>query len=100
MGELANCPNCGALFVKGVRTVCNNCFKEEEEMFNKVYAYVRKKENRMATVTEVSEATGVEEKIIMKFVKEHRLHTVQFPNLSYNCDRCGNPIQEGKLCLS
>ncbi|WP_102026683.1 TIGR03826 family flagellar region protein [Salirhabdus sp. Marseille-P4669] len=98
MGELANCPRCNALFVKSVRDVCNNCFKEEEAQFEKVYTYVKKKENRKASVSEVSEATGVEERLIMKFIKQKRLSTVQFPNLSYGCERCGSPIQEGKLC--
>ncbi|GAA0484877.1 membrane protein [Salinibacillus aidingensis] len=98
MGELANCPNCGALFVKGARSVCDQCYKEEEAAFEKVYSYIRKKENRRATLSEVAEATGVEERLIMKFVKERRLHTSQFPNLAYDCERCGNPIQEGKIC--
>ncbi|SES71932.1 flagellar operon protein TIGR03826 [Salinibacillus kushneri] len=98
MGELSNCPNCGALFVKGVRKVCDNCYREEERAFETVYAYIRKKENRRATITEVSEGTGVEERLIMKFVKEKRLQPAQFPNLTYGCERCGNPIQEGKIC--
>jgi flagellar operon protein (TIGR03826 family) len=98
MNELANCPICGKLFVKGVRTVCPDCFKEEEEAFEKVYSYIRQKENRMATIPEVSEATGVDEDLIIKFVKEKRIQTVNFPNLFYGCERCGKPIQEGKIC--
>ncbi|GEL78714.1 TIGR03826 family flagellar region protein [Tenuibacillus multivorans] len=98
MGELANCPRCGNLFVKGRIDVCNNCYKEEEEKFETVYQFIRQKKNRMATVLEVSEATGVREKLIMKWVKQRRLRPTQFPNLSYGCERCGNPIYEGKLC--
>ncbi|MBB6453632.1 flagellar operon protein (TIGR03826 family) [Salirhabdus euzebyi] len=98
MGELANCPTCGALFVKGVQSVCQKCYKEEEKAFETVHGYIRKKENRTATVPEVSETTGVEERLIMKFVKERRLHTTHFPNLTYGCERCGEPIGEGKIC--
>lgn len=98
MGELSNCPRCNALFMKGVRTVCENCYKEEELQFEKVYQYIKKKQNRSATVDDVVESTGVERELIMKFVKEHRLHTSMFPNLSYACEKCGSSIQEGKIC--
>ncbi|MGM8215196.1 TIGR03826 family flagellar region protein [Bacillaceae bacterium W0354] len=100
MGELANCPNCGKLFVKGVQSVCRECYLEEEEKYAIVYEFLRQKENRQATVLEVSEATGVEEALIMKFVKQRRLLQANFPNLTYPCDRCGKPIREGKMCKS
>lgn len=98
MGDLANCPNCGKLFVKGAITVCRDCYLEEEEKFKLVYDYLREKENRQATIIEVSEATGVEESLIIKFIKQRRLSTKNFPNLTYDCERCGKPIHEGKLC--
>ncbi|MCP8617594.1 TIGR03826 family flagellar region protein [Salirhabdus salicampi] len=98
MGELANCPNCSNLFVKGLRLVCDKCFKEDERNFETVYEFIRKKENRTATVAEVSKATGVSEKHIMKYVREKRLLPSNFPNLTYACRRCGKGIQEGKLC--
>ncbi|RPF54353.1 TIGR03826 family flagellar region protein [Aquisalibacillus elongatus] len=98
MGDLANCPRCGALFLKGPLDVCQNCYQEEEEKFDLVYQFIRQKKNRMATVLEVSSETGVEEKLIMKWVHQKRLHPAQFPNLTYPCERCSNPIREGKLC--
>ncbi|KGX86317.1 TIGR03826 family flagellar region protein [Pontibacillus litoralis] len=100
MGEIANCPNCNVLFVKGIKSVCDACYQEEEAMFDKVYTFIRKKENRMATIDEVVEATGVSRDVIMKFVNEKRLHTGNFPNLTYPCYKCGGPIKEGKLCRS
>ncbi|MBM7551437.1 TIGR03826 family flagellar region protein [Thalassobacillus pellis] len=100
MGELANCPRCGQLFVKATQTVCTACYKEEEAAFNTVYNFIRKRENRQATMDEVEKATGVDKGLIMKFVKQKRLRKSQFPNLSYACESCGNPIQDGKLCES
>jgi flagellar operon protein (TIGR03826 family) len=100
MGELMNCPKCNALFVKSLHSVCEKCRKEEELQFDKVYTFLRKKENRSATITEIAEGTGVNEDLIMKFVKEGRLRTAMFPNLGYPCDRCGTQIQQGKLCLA
>lgn len=98
MAELAHCENCEKVFVKTVRSICRECYLEEEKMFDKVYAFLRVKENRSATLKEVHEATGVPERIIIKFVKEGRLRTVKFTNLTYPCESCGAPIQSGRLC--
>ncbi|MCT2537249.1 hypothetical protein NC661_14580 [Aquibacillus koreensis] len=100
MGELANCPRCNALFVKGLRSVCENCFKEEEKKFQTVYDYLRPRKNRQATIPQIVDDTGVEEDYIYKFVKEKRLRVSQFPNLNFPCERCGKPIDDGKLCKS
>ncbi|GAA0285708.1 flagellar operon protein (TIGR03826 family) [Gracilibacillus halotolerans] len=100
MAQLANCTRCGKLYAKTVKDVCPDCVKEYEKMFEIVYTFLRKRENRQATIPEIVEATGVEEKVILQFVKEKRLRQSQFPNLSYPCERCGNPIVEGKLCSS
>ncbi|WP_181347258.1 TIGR03826 family flagellar region protein [Thalassobacillus sp. CUG 92003] len=98
MGELANCPRCGEIFVKGRIDVCVACYKEEERAFETVYVFIRKRQNRTATMQQVVEATGVEEQLIQKFVKQKRLNTTQFPQLSYSCERCGAQIQEGRIC--
>ena len=97
--NLANCPECGGLFVKSeFRLTCEKCFREEEKQYEIVYNYLRKRENRMATMMQVVEATGVKESLIIKFVKAGRLHLSQFPNLGYPCDRCGTLIRDGRLC--
>ncbi|MGP4073862.1 TIGR03826 family flagellar region protein [Piscibacillus sp. B03] len=98
MGELANCPQCGELFVKRAIDVCQKCYQEEEKKFEKVYAFIRKKRNRTATMYEVSNETGVEESLITKWLKQKRIHPSQAPNFNYPCERCGNMISEGKLC--
>lgn len=98
MAQLANCTRCGKLYAKTLKDVCPDCVKEYEKMYEIVYNFLRKKENRQATIPEIVEATGVEEKIILQFVKEKRLRQSQFPNLAYPCERCGNPISEGKIC--
>lgn len=97
--NLANCPNCGRLFVKNsFRDICENCYKEEEDAFEIVYNFLRKRENRMATMAQIVEETGVKESLLMKFIQSGRLKIAQFPNLSYPCARCGALIRQGKLC--
>ncbi|MCP3031434.1 flagellar protein YvyF [Halobacillus sp. A1] len=98
MAELANCPRCHALFMKGPAIVCNDCVKREEEDFQLVYSFVRKKENRTAAIPDIVRKTGVEEYKIREFVKSKRLHPAQFPALSYGCERCGADIRVGRLC--
>ncbi|MFJ7639485.1 MAG: TIGR03826 family flagellar region protein [Peribacillus sp.] len=99
--DLFNCPNCNSLFVKSkFRDVCDACYKEEEAQFDKVYDYIRKKSNRTASMVQVVDATGVEEELIIKFVKTGKLRIAQFPNLGIPCEKCGTVIRSGRLCDS
>jgi flagellar operon protein (TIGR03826 family) len=99
MGELTNCPKCGEIFVQSqFRTICQKCWKEEEAAYETVYQYIRKRENRTATMEQVVEATGIEEGLLLKFIKEGRLKLNQFPNLGYPCEKCGKSIRQGRLC--
>ncbi|UOQ48311.1 hypothetical protein MUN88_20095 [Gracilibacillus caseinilyticus] len=98
MADLANCDRCDKVFVKTSRSICAECIKEEDKKFQIVYDFIKKRENRQATIPEIVEATGVEEDVILQFVKDKRLRSSQFPNLTYKCERCGNPITKGKIC--
>lgn len=100
MGELANCIRCDAVFVKTIRDICRDCYQQEERHFETVYSFLKQKENREATLYEIVEATEVPENTIIKFIKEKRLRTSQFPKLAYPCMRCDASITFGKLCTS
>jgi len=96
--ELANCASCGNVFAKSMRDICRDCYMKEEEDFKTVYKFLTVRKNRQATILEIVDGTGVDEDLIIKFIKEKRLRASEFPNLSYPCNKCGNPILEGKLC--
>lgn len=99
MGELRNCPKCGGFFnYTGVREVCPKCTQDEEKMYEVVYRFLRKRENRAATVERIVEVTGVEEELLYKWVRKNRLQPALFPNLGYPCDQCGRITTSGKLC--
>ncbi|HLR08873.1 MAG TPA: TIGR03826 family flagellar region protein [Bacillota bacterium] len=98
MSELANCVRCGDVFAKQTRNICPDCYKEEEEAFDKVYRFLRDRKNREATLDEINRATGVEKDLIIKFIKERRLRTSDFPKLAYPCERCGVDIVSGRIC--
>lgn len=59
---------------------------------------MRQKENRMATMLDVCEHTGVEEQTLRQFIREGRLMVSAFPNLGYPCESCGKMIQLKRLC--
>lgn len=97
--DLSNCPECGEIYIKSkFREVCEKCWKAEEAAYDTVYKFMRKRENRAATMLQVVEATGVSEALILKFIKNGKLQITQFPNLGYPCDKCGKIIRTGKLC--
>jgi len=94
--NIANCPRCGKIYSRGIRDVCNSCHKEIEQEYEKCVEYL--KENRGATIYEVSDATGVTVRQITKFIREGRISMVGTPNLSYPCESCGTLIRQGNLC--
>jgi len=97
--DLGNCAKCGKIIiVTPVNDLCTDCLKKEEEAFEKVSQFLRKQENRRASMDEVVEATGVEEELIYKFIRKGRIQLVHFPNLGYPCEICGKMIRAGKLC--
>jgi flagellar operon protein (TIGR03826 family) len=99
MAELRDCPTCGDFFnYTGIRDVCANCAKNEEKMYETVYRFLRKRENRAATIDRIVEETGVTETLLHKWVRKGRLQPALFPNLGYPCDSCGRITNKGKLC--
>lgn len=98
--ELKNCKKCGKLFSpQANEKVCPVCRDEEEEKFKKVKEYLW--DNPNASVEEVHEATGVEEELIIKFVKEDRLIAEGIDvDIMLECERCGTQISSGRFCES
>ena len=75
-----------------------NAGKKKKQAYDTVSKYMRKRENRAATMLQVVEATGVSENLILKFIKKGKLQIAQFPNFGYPCDKCGKVIRTGRLC--
>lgn len=94
--NIDNCPRCGKVFVKGFRDVCPACVREIDKEYEKCATYLR--ENRGASITELSNETGVTIKQITKFIREGRISLMDAPNLSYPCESCGVLIQSNNLC--
>lgn len=96
--KLRNCPRCGDLFVYTIKEICPKCVKKVEEEYQLCAQFLRRKENRSSTITEMSEKTGVSMEQIYEFVRQKRLMVDQNPNIGYPCEGCGNLIRVGRLC--
>lgn len=99
MAEVRQCPRCHALFnYNGLRDICATCAQKEEKLYDEVYRFLRRRENRAATVEQIEEQLGVDRQMLYDWVRKGRLQTAQFPGLGYPCDRCGALTQSGKVC--
>ncbi|MGG3453248.1 TIGR03826 family flagellar region protein [Paenibacillus rhizolycopersici] len=96
--NLANCPRCGRLFANNFRDICPSCIKEIEGEYEKCLKFLR--EEKMATIQDVSDGTGVSIRQITKFIKEGRISVANNPNMMYPCEVCGVLIREGNMCDS
>ncbi|XEC95372.1 TIGR03826 family flagellar region protein [Paenibacillus tarimensis] len=94
--NLDNCPRCGKLFAKNFREVCVSCIKDIDREYEKCATFLR--ENRGASIYELSEETGVSVRQITKFIREGRISLINAPNMSYPCEVCATLIREGNMC--
>lgn len=97
--KLANCSRCGRVFnfVPGTRDICPSCVRQEDDDYLKIFHFLT--QNPTATAPEIAEATGVDIKEILRFVRENRLRLVR-TGIPLECEACGTPIEQGKLCES
>jgi flagellar operon protein (TIGR03826 family) len=96
--NVANCPRCGRIMVKGLHAFCPNCIKEIDQQYERCIQYLR--EHKGTTIIELSEAVDVSVKQITKFIREGRISIVHAPNMAYACEVCGTNIREGTMCES
>ncbi len=96
--QLKNCNWCGKVFAHPSDTVCQDCRRQEEEDFEKVFNFLRNQKN--ATIEMVHEETNVEKRRIIKFIRQGRLLTDSGEpfEIFVECESCGDPIQEGRFC--
>ena len=90
---LANCSECGKIYVENAARVCPECYRRQEEDAEKVVEYLRDVDK--ATLEEIHQATGVKHKIILRLLRSGR---IMGSAISYPCETCGTLIDEGRLC--
>lgn len=72
--SVQRCSECGGLFANMPRGVCAGCLDQRERDFRVVRDWLR--DNRGAGIPEATEATGVDEGVIVRFIREGRIEIV------------------------
>ena len=97
LGNIKKCKQCKELFSPSRNEkICPKCRQGEEEKYKLLKDYLW--DHPGATVSELHRETGVEKKLIRKFVKEGRFVQIDGINLSVDCERCGTSIPSGRFC--
>ncbi|HZJ82169.1 MAG TPA: MerR family transcriptional regulator [Clostridia bacterium] len=93
--DIRNCKRCNGIFQYRGSKYCPTCMQEFDDLFIKVRDYIY--DNPKANIMEVSGETGVEEDIILQFLKDGRLE-LESATLDFVCERCDVPITTGRYC--
>lgn len=96
--DVRNCKRCGRMFQYKGSPVCNNCLMQEEADFHKVRDYIGDHPN--SSSVDISMATEVELKTIIRFLREGRLEyeKIDTSDSGLTCERCGIEIGSGRYC--
>ena len=89
------CRHCGRLFQSYGANICENCAEEIDQCFMTVKNYIY--DHPEVNVMEISKETGVEEKMILGFLREGRL-SLDAAEGVLECESCGTPISGGRFC--
>lgn len=92
------CSKCGYdLTFKGVGSyMCERCHNVEYDDYGLVRNYVEIHPG--ASVAEVSDATGVDERDINEMLRDGRIEIAAESKVFLKCDGCGKEIRFGKYC--
>ena len=95
-GKMRNCSECGKVFVAlNNSKICIDCREKEEEVVREIISFVR--DHPKTTVPVIVKELGVHDSLVRRLIREGRLFSASH-DLGYPCDKCGEPIQNGKYC--
>ena len=97
MLEVVNCKRCGKIFKSSGTKLCSECKNDDYLTFGEVREYIY--DNPGATIVEVATYTGINESMILRYLREGRLETIGGANV-ISCESCGIGIPSGTYCLS
>lgn len=91
-GGLINCKKCGSLFIKGARDICDNCFRAELELVDKIKAFANQSPAKV-TLEEISLGLSLNKNELEDLVEKGRLFSIM-SKLSIKCRFCGIEIED------
>jgi predicted transcriptional regulator len=91
-----NCPECGRVYQKNSRNMCQACSKrvDKEVMDCKEYMW----HNPKITTEELSRAINLNISRVYQIIKDG-LIAKNYSNLTYPCESCGTQILKNRLCV-
>lgn len=96
--SLDNCPICGKLFMKSPGHIsCLNCREQEEECIARFRAFFDE-HGGSASLQEVIEGTGINEKLIRKFMEGDRLKASAPAPTVTRCQECNRITDGARIC--
>lgn len=94
--DVRQCKQCNRLFQSFGSDMCPPCAERLDRDFLVIKEYLY--DHPDANVVEIVQLTGVDEKIVLGFLREGRL-SVEGDVGMQACEECGTPISVGKYCL-
>ncbi len=94
--RVAPCPCCWNVFKKNPRNLCVSCASTVDDQLLSIERFLLR--NRFANTEETAVATKLPPEKIRTWIRQGKLKTFDFPNLSDECDLCHAPIRRGHLC--
>jgi len=96
--DVRNCKRCGKIFNYYGSYICNDCRQQDEADFTKIRQYIIN--HPKSSALEISEATGIDPRIITRFMREGRLEFDEFDtsDSGLTCEKCGKDIKSGRYC--
>jgi len=88
--DVQNCKVCGRIFSATKPGVCQKCKAKENDALALVTNSLRDEPGQ--SVEDLSENTGVEDKLILKFIREGKIASEAITG-TVPCGRCGKPAQ-------
>jgi len=92
---ISNCIRCGSVFSRTNKFICADCLRKEEADFQKIADWLR--DNPGQTIQALSEATGIEKREILRWIRENRLILMDASEF-LQCKKCGTLIPAGNFC--
>lgn len=93
--KLITCRVCSAIMTSLGRDTCPQCFRAEEELFQKMKKYLR--ENGNATIAQIADAIECTTEQVIYFINSGRLEKLG-TTISRPCQMCQKPIEHGRIC--
>lgn len=88
--DVQSCKECGRIFNASKPGLCQKCKSKESDALALVTDSLRDEPGQ--SVEELSENTGVDEKLIMKFIREGKIASDAIIG-TVSCGRCGKPAE-------